>query len=97
MVLERREGIVNFYRSMFQTVRETITVHNVVVDEKGLFAEITSKFTAIEDAPDFIVAPLRKGEFITGRMFVYYTLREGKIASIRVARAGQISPPQRAA
>jgi len=95
MVLERREGIVSFYRNMFQTVRETITVHNLVVDDNGLFAEITSKFTALADAPNFVVAPLRQGECITGRMFVYYTLRDGKIASIRVARAGQISPPQR--
>jgi hypothetical protein len=95
IVLERREGIVNFYRAMFQTVRESLTLHHLVADDNGLAADITTQFTAIEDAPDFVVCSLKKGEFIRGRVFVYYTLRDGKIASIRVARAGEMSGPQR--
>jgi hypothetical protein len=31
---------------------------------------MTTQFTAIEDAPHFVVAPLKKGEFIRGRVFV---------------------------
>lgn len=96
MVLEGRDGIVNFYRAMFQRVRESLTLHHLVADEHGLAADITAQFTAIEDAPDFVVAPLKKGEFIRGRVFVYYTLRDGRIAHIRVARAGEMSKPQRA-
>jgi ketosteroid isomerase-like protein len=95
IVLEGREGIVNFYRTMFQKVRESLTLHHLVADDNGLVADVTSQFTAIEDAPDFVVAPLRKGECIRGRMFVYYTLRDGKIAQIRVARVGMMSVPQR--
>lgn len=97
IVLERREGIVNFYREMFKTVREKLTLHQLVADDHGLVADITTQFFAIEDAPEFVIAPLQKGEFILGRVFVYYTLRNGKIAHIRVARVGQMSPPQRAA
>jgi ketosteroid isomerase-like protein len=95
-VLEGREGIVGFYREMFKTVRESLTLHQLVADDNGIAADITSQFTAIEDAPDFVTAPLRKGEFVRVRVFVYYTLRDGKICSIRVARAGAPSPPQRA-
>jgi len=96
MVLERREGIVNFYRQMFKTVRESLTLHQLVADDSGLAADVTSQFTAIEDAPNFVVAPLKKGEFVRVRVFVYYTLRDGKISYIRVARAGEPSKPQRA-
>ena len=96
LVLEGRSGIVNFYRAMFQKVRENLTLHHLVADDTGLAADITTQFTAIEDAPDFVVAPLKKGEFVRGRVFVYYTLRDGKIAHIRVARAGPMSEPQRA-
>ena len=94
-VLERREGIVGFYREMFKTVRESLTLHQLIADDAGLAADVTSQFTAIEDAPHFVVAPLKKGEFVRVRVFVYYTLRDGKIAGIRVARAGTPSKPQR--
>lgn len=96
IVLERREGIVNFYRAMFQRVRESLTLHHLVADDGGLVADITTQFTAIEDAPDFVIGPLRKGEFMRGRVFVYYTLCDGKIAHIRVARAGEMTGPHRA-
>ncbi len=94
-VLERREGIVSFYREMFKTVRESLTLHQLIADEAGLAADVTSQFTAIEDAPNFVVAPLKKGELVRVRVFVHYTLRDGKIAHIRVARAGAPSKPQR--
>ena len=94
MVLERKEGIVNFYREMFKTVRENLTLHRLVADDNGLAADITSRFTATEDAPNFVVTPLRKGEFVEVHVFVYYTLRDGKIADIRVARAGAPSAPR---
>jgi hypothetical protein len=80
---------------MFKKVRESLTLHHLIADDTGLAADVTSTFTAIEDAPDFVVAPLKKGEFVRGRVFVYYTLRDGKIAHIRVARASPMSEPQR--
>jgi ketosteroid isomerase-like protein len=94
IVLEGRDGIVNFYRAMFKTVRESLTLHQLVADDNGLVADVTSQFTAIEDAPEFVVTPLKKGQFVRVRVFVYYTLRDGKIAHIRVARAGALSEPQ---
>jgi len=37
--------------------------------------------------------PIPKGHKIWGRMMVMYTLRDGKMASIRVARMGPIEGP----
>ncbi len=96
LTLRGKDGIVGFYREMFKTVRESLTLHRLTADDDGLAADITAQFTAIEDAPEFVVAPLKKGEFIRGRVFVHYELRDGKIAYIRVARAGPMSAPQRA-
>jgi len=91
ITLRGKDAIANFYREMFSTVRESLTVHQIVADENGIAADITSQFTAIEDAPNFIVGALRKGECIRGRVFVHYALRDGKISRISVARAGEMS------
>jgi SnoaL-like domain len=95
IVLRGRDGIVGFYREMFKTVRESLTLHSLIADDTGLAADITSQFTAIEDAPSFVVTPLRKGEFIRVPVFVHYELRDGKIARIKVARSGAVSGPER--
>ena len=94
ITLRGKDGIVNFYREMFKTVRENLTIHRVVADENGIAADITTQFTAIEDAPNFVVGPLKKGECIRGRVFVHYVLRDGKISKISVARAGEMSRSQ---
>jgi hypothetical protein len=93
--LDGKQAILDFYREMFKSVREHLTVHQLIADEHGIAADITSQFAAIADAPNFVVAPLRKGEFVRVRVFVYYTLRDGKICHIKVARAGQVSAPAR--
>jgi hypothetical protein len=96
LVLEGKDGVVDFYREMFKTVRESLTLHRLIADEAGLAADITSQFTALEDAPNFVVAPLRKGEFVRVPVFVHYELRDGKISRIKVGRAGELSGPRRA-
>lgn len=90
-VIKTPKGIADFYRAMFKTVREKLTIHHLIADESGIAADITTAFTAIEDAPDFVVAPLKKGQSVRGRVFVHYTLRDGKIAHIKVARAGEMN------
>ena len=84
-----RQGIVDFYARMFPTVRETLEIHQVTADDAGIAGDFTSVFTAVADAPDFVVGPLRKGESIRVRVFVHYRLRDGLIAHIKVARAGE--------
>jgi hypothetical protein len=83
-----RQAIVDFYTAMFPKVRETLLVHQMVMDEDGIAVDVTSTFTAIEDAPDFVVAPLAKGQSVSVPVFVHYALRNGRICRIKVARAG---------
>jgi hypothetical protein len=70
-------------------VHEHLTVNHLVMDDQGIAADVISTFVAHEDAPDFQVRPLQKGESVAVRVFVYYRLREGRICHIRVARAGE--------
>ena len=87
--LDGKQGIVDFYGQMFKKIRESLTIHRVVADEQGMCADVTSTFTCIEDASDFAIMPLKKGQVMTVPVFVYYTLREGRICRIKVARSGE--------
>lgn len=84
-----RQAIVDFYQAMFARVREGLTVNHLVMDDHGIAADVISTFVAHADAPDFQVCPLRKGEAVAVRVFVYYQLRAGRICHIKVARAGE--------
>jgi predicted SnoaL-like aldol condensation-catalyzing enzyme len=87
--LKGKQAIVDFYTKMFKTVREDLEIRQIVFDDQAIVGDFVSVFTASADAPDFVVAPLKKGQSIRVPVFVYYTLRDGLISEIRVARSGQ--------
>ncbi len=84
--LRGRQAIVDFYKEVKARVRETLQINQVIADEEGLAAEVATEFYGLEDWPEFIVAPLRKGESIHLVSFVFYRIRDGKFAHIRSAR-----------
>lgn len=94
--IEGRQGIVDFYRPMFETVRESVTVENFSATDEKIAIDAISRFTAIEDAPDFVVSPLKKGEFVEVPVRVEYTLRDGLICRIDVTRNGERGPVRKA-
>jgi hypothetical protein len=83
------QGIADFYGSMFKRVRETLTIHSMDATDERIVVDCTSRFTAIEDAPDFVVGALEQGDYIDVRVFVTYTLRDGRICHIKVVRGGE--------
>ncbi len=86
-----RESILDLYRAMSRQVRETLKADIVLADDDSLFADIDIEFRCIADAPDFMVAPMKTGEVIRGRIFALYGLGEdGKVVSIKTAQYGQI-------
>jgi ketosteroid isomerase-like protein len=89
-LIEGKQGIIDFYRPMFARVRENLTIHKVLADDTAIALDATTRFTAVEDAPDFVVGALRKGDYIEGRVFVHYALRDGLISSVHVGRAGEM-------
>jgi ketosteroid isomerase-like protein len=87
-VIRGKQAIADFYTKLFRTVRENQIVHAALADDQAISLDSTTCFTAMEDAPDFPVMPLKKGEEVRGKTFVHYTLRDGLISRIHVARAG---------
>ena len=83
-----RQGIIAFYRPMFERVREQLTVNSVTATDDAIELDAITRFTAVKDAPDFVVGALRVGEYIEGRVLVSYRLRGGRIAQISVQRGG---------
>lgn len=85
-----RQGIIDFYRPMFERVRERLTVNSLAATDATIELDAMARFTAVQDAPDFVVGALKAGEYIEGRVLVSYRLRGGLIAKISVQRAGDM-------
>jgi ketosteroid isomerase-like protein len=83
-----RQAIIDFYRPMFSSVRESLVINSVRATDSDIELDAITRFTAIRDAPDFVVGALKRGEYIEGRVLVSYQLRDGEICSIRVRRGG---------
>jgi hypothetical protein len=84
--LHGRQAIVDFYREVKARIRETLVIRNVVADEAGLAAEVATEFFALEDWPDFIAGPIRKGESIHIVSWVFYKIVNGRFQHIRSTR-----------
>jgi len=85
-----RQGIIDFYRPMFERIREQLRINRVSATADSIELDAVTRFTALKDAPDFVVAPLRAGEYVEGRVLVSYALRDGLIARISVRRGGDM-------
>jgi sulfur carrier protein ThiS len=89
--LRGRQAIVDFYRIVKARIRETLRISEIVADEEGLAAEVDTEFLALEDWPDFIVRPVKKGDSIRIISFVHYKIRDGRFAHIKSARFRTLS------
>ena len=81
-----RQAIIDFYREVKSKIRETLVINNVVADEAGLAAEVATEFYALEDWPDFIAGPIRKGESIHIVSWIFYKIVNGRFQNIRSTR-----------
>jgi hypothetical protein len=81
-----RQAIIDFYREVKSKIRETLVINNVVADEEGLAVEVATEFYALEDWPDFIAGPIRKGESIHIVSWAFYKIVNGRFTHIRSTR-----------
>ena len=88
--INSRQGIIDFYKPMFERVRERLTVNSVTATDDSITLDAITRFTAIQDAPDFVVGALKRGEYIEGRVLVDYRLRDGLISHIHVTRGSDM-------
>ena len=83
--LKGREAIIDFYGKVKSQTRRTIEILQCFADGQTLAAEIESEFLAIEDAPDFAVRPMAKGDRYYLNSFVFYDFEGAFYTRIRAA------------
>lgn len=86
-----KQAIVDFYSGMRNSVQESLEVRSIDFSDTAISAQVYSIFTAIADAPDFVVGPLKAGQALRVPVRVDYTLQDGLIRRIDVSRMGEPS------
>lgn len=80
-----REAIVEFYSKVKRQTRRTIEIIQCFAEGDMLAAEIESEFLAVEDAPDFAVRPMARGDRYYLNSFVFYEFAGDQYTRIRAA------------
>jgi len=89
-----REEMVNFYRGLKSRIRETVTLLEVVVGENAMVVEIQTELDAFEDWLAMPTGPMRKGDRIRSRNFVWYEIANNKFAHLRSAGFRRLGPSE---
>jgi ketosteroid isomerase-like protein len=84
--LKGAETIIEFYRGVKGKTHRLIAANRVIIGVDGIAAELASTFTALEDVPDLLAVPLKKGESYSHVTFALYDVKDGKFTRIRSAR-----------
>lgn len=79
------KAIIDFYSKVKSQTRRTIDILQCFAEGNTLAAEIESEFQAIEDAPDFAVRPMAKGDRYYLNSFVFYDFQGPLYTRIRAA------------
>ncbi|WP_336979656.1 nuclear transport factor 2 family protein [Altererythrobacter fulvus] len=86
---EGKQAIVDFYRPVFADIREEVIFESIEASDRHIRAVATSRFTALRDAPDCVLGPVKQGDVIVAPVIADYTLRDGLICRIEVTRNGE--------
>lgn len=85
MTLHGKEAVREFLHKAHDGVRETLRHQVIAWENDDLAVEVDMDFHATQDRPHFVFGPLRAGDHMTVKFFCFYTLRGGKIISLKTA------------
>jgi len=85
-----RTEVVEFYRKLKSRIRETVAIKEVLIGKDEIAVEIETELYALEDWHNMPTGPMRKGETIRSRNFVWYEMQNGKFKHVRSARYRRI-------
>ena len=96
-VFRGKDEVLAFLLSLQDGVRDVLRAQVVLQDENHIFAEADMDFHAERDLPEFPFGALKRGEYLTMKVFVVYYLRDGKICRFKTslwpANFGVTDPP----
>jgi ketosteroid isomerase-like protein len=89
--LEGRENVIGFYRNVKARVRETLTLHGLVIGPHALVADLETELHALADYPDFPTGPLHCGDTRRSQNFIWYDVAENRFTRVRSAHHRRLS------
>jgi hypothetical protein len=89
-----RDEVVRFYRTVRARVRETITIHAVVVGERAIVADLETELYGLVDWPDLKTGPLKRGETRRSQNFIWYDIADDHFTRIRSAHYRYLAPDE---
>src|SRR3954447_20529572 len=84
--LQGRDAVVQFYRHVKSRVRETLTLHGLVIGPQAIVADLETELEALSDWPDFPTGALRRGEIRRSQNFIWYDVAGDRFTRVRSAR-----------
>jgi hypothetical protein len=67
-------------------VNERLEIGDLLIDGDKIAVELYTEFECIQDYPEFSFKPLKRGDVVKMRNFIFYNLENEKFKKIRVAR-----------
>lgn len=87
-----RDEVVKFYRHVKARLRETLTVHAVVIGDNALVADVETELHALEDWLDMPTGALKRGETRRSQNFLWYDVTDNRFTRIRAAHYRRLEP-----
>ena len=84
--IEGKEEVKRFFTEHHKGMDETMMIENVLVDGSAVAAELCADMYFTVDRPDFRLKPMKKGQSLKMRFFVFYDTKDGKISQIKLCR-----------
>jgi len=85
-----RQSIIEFYKLVKAQTPRMIQVNRLISTPEAVAAELQSEFTALEDLPEFIGGPMKKGDRLFINTVVLYDMRDGRFNRIRSAELRKV-------
>ena len=80
------EQYIKEYYASHDGLTEVLNPQRVLIDGNNIAMEVNVDFAATKDQPNFIIQPMRAGDKLMVKLFVFYTIRAGRIAHVKSAR-----------
>jgi hypothetical protein len=81
--LEGRDKVLKFFIDVHKSMKETLKIESLLVDGGKIAAQILGEFYFTEDT-DWRGKPMKKGDILYNKWFIFYDTRDGKISQIKL-------------
>jgi ketosteroid isomerase-like protein len=83
---EGREEVKKFFIEIHKGMEETLRPENVLVEGDRIAVDMWGDLYFSKDKPEFRLRPMKKGESLKVRWFIFYDTKDDKICKIQLAR-----------